>query len=104
VIFMKKRNHLDFDEFLNDSLKEKLIKAHYDMLHPEYAVISAIINAREKHGITQKKLAEKMGTKQSVISRLESGNANPTIEFLKKAAEALDLGLEIKFKPLKKKS
>jgi len=96
-----KRNHLDFDEFLNDSLKEKLIKAQYDLLHPEYTVITAIIRAREKHGLTQKKLAEKMGTKQSVISRLESGNANPTIEFLKKMAEALDSGLEIKLTPKK---
>lgn len=96
-----KRNHLDFDEFLDESLKKKLIKANYDMLHPEYAVITAIIRAREKHGLTQKKLAEKMGTKQSVISRLESGNANPTIDFLKKIAEALDSGLEIKFKSKK---
>ena len=98
-----KRKHLDFDEFLDESLKNKLLKAHYDMLHPEYAVISAIIRAREKHGLTQKNLAEKMGTKQSVISRLESGKANPSLEFLKKMAEALDSGLEIKFTPIKKK-
>ncbi len=96
-----KRKHLDFDEFLNDSLKENLIKAQYDLLHPEYAVITAIINARNKHGLTQKMLAEKIGTKQSVISRLESGGANPTIDFLKKVAEALDSGLEIKFKKKK---
>lgn len=96
--------HLDFDEFLDESLKKKLIKTHYDMLHPEYAVITAIIKAREKHGLTQKNLAEKIGTKQSVISRLESGRANPSLAFLKKIAEALDTGLEIKFTSKRKLS
>ena len=95
---MKKRNHLDFDEFLNDSLKEKLIKAQYDIYHPEFAVITAIIEARRKHGLTQKKLAEKIGTTQSVIARLESGNANPSLAVLTKIAKALDAKLEIKFR------
>jgi ribosome-binding protein aMBF1 (putative translation factor) len=96
-----KRNHLDFDKFLDESLKKKLVKTHYDMLHPEYAVISAIINAREKHGLTQKNLAEKIGTKQSVISRLESGRANPSLAFLIKVAKALDAGLDIRMIPKK---
>ena len=94
-----KRNHLDFDEFLSESLKNKLVKAHYEMIHPEYAVITAIINARKKHGFTQKKLAEKLGTKQSVISRLETGRANPSVAILKKLADALDSDLQIIFKP-----
>ncbi len=98
---MKKRKHLDFDEFLDESLKKKLVKTHYDMLHPEYAVITAIIKARNKHGLTQKKLAEKLGTKQSVISRLERGHANPSLAILKKLAEALDSELQIKFSPKK---
>lgn len=97
-----KRNHLDFDDFLSESMKNKLVKAHYEMLHPEYAVITAIINARQKHGLTQKKLAEKLGTKQSVISRLERGKANPSVAILKKLAEALDSDLQIIFKPKNK--
>jgi len=96
-----KRKHLDFDEFLDESLKNKLIKAHYDLINPEFAVITAIINARQKHGLTQKKLAEKIGTKQSVISRLERGNANPSVAILKKLAEAFDSDLQIIFKPKK---
>lgn len=97
-----KRNHLDFDEFISESLKNKLVKTHYDLIHPEYTVITAIINARKKHGLTQKGLAEKIGTKQSVISRLERGNANPSVAILKKLAEAFDSDLQIIFKPKKK--
>ena len=40
--------------------------------------------ARKEKNLTQKDLAKLIGTKQSNISRLESGNYNPTIEFLNK--------------------
>lgn len=92
-----KRHHLDFDEFLEESLKDPELKAEYDKLQPEFAVIHAIIEARIKKSLTQKELAKKIGTKQSVISRLESGHANPSLAFLKKIAQALHMHLEIRF-------
>lgn len=94
-----KRRHLPFDEFLEESLKDPEIKAEYDKLQPEFAVIRAVLDARIKKGLTQYKLAKKIGTKQSVISRLESGRANPSIAFLQKLAKALNSHLEIKFIP-----
>lgn len=78
-------------------MKDPEFKAEYDRQQPEFAVIEAILEARVKKDITQKTLAERMGTKQSVISRLESGNANPSIAFLQKLAKALNSHLEIKF-------
>ena len=93
------RNHLDFDEFFKESLKDPKIKAEYDRLQPEFAVIRALIEARKNKDFTQKILAKKIGTKQSVISRLESGRANPSVAFLKKLAQALNTHLEIKFVP-----
>jgi len=97
MIKPKDRKHLDFDDFLKESLKNPKIKAEYNKLQPEFAVIQAVIDARVKKGVTQKDLAEKVGTKQSVISRLESGRANPSVAFLKKLAQALNSHLEIKF-------
>ena len=97
MIAPKDRKHLDFNIWKRQVLKNPKIKAEYDKLQPEFEVIRAIIRARANTGITQKELAEKMGTNQSVISRLESGNANPSIGFLKKLAAALDTKLEIKF-------
>lgn len=94
-----KRQHLDFNDFLKESLKNPKIKAEYDRLQPEFEVIRAILRARVEKGLTQNKLAEKMGTKQSVISRVESGNGNPSLGFLQKLAEALNSNLEIKFVP-----
>ncbi len=91
------RKHLDFEDFLKESLKDPKIKAEYDRFQPEFAMIQAIIDARSKKGVTQKELAQKIGTKQSVISRLESGRANPSVAFLKKLAQALNSKLEIRF-------
>ena len=61
----------------------------------EYQLISEVIKARIEKNITQKDLATLIGTKQSNISRFENGNANPSIDFLKKVAEALDKKIEI---------
>ena len=93
-----KRKFLDFDEFLEKSLKNPKIKAEYDKLEPEFAVIEAILDARVKKHMTQEQLAKKIGTKQSAIARIESGNANPSIGFLQKLADALGKKLVIQFK------
>ena len=61
----------------------------------EYQLISEVIKARIEKNITQKDLATMIGTKQSNISRFENGNANPSIDFLKKVADALDKKIEI---------
>ena len=45
--------------------------------------------------LSQKQMAEKMGTKQSALSRLESGNSNPSLAYLKKVANALGADLHI---------
>jgi len=92
-----KRHYLSFEKFKKDSLKDPKIKTEYDRLQPEYALIDALIKSRIKNNLTQKQLANKIGTKQSVISRLEIGQANPTFSFLKRLAKALNSNLEIRF-------
>jgi transcriptional regulator with XRE-family HTH domain len=66
-------------------------------LEPEYKIIGQLITLRKEKKITQRELAELIGDKQSNISRLESGNYNPTIAKLKKIADSLDYNLDIKF-------
>jgi len=85
---------------LNEEMKDPQFKREWDKLQPERAMIRAMIEARIKKNITQKKLAVRLKTKQSVISRLETGRGNPTVSFLQKLAEALNTRLEINFKPL----
>ena len=61
-------------------------------------MIKAMIRIRLQQGMTQKELAEKIKTKQANISRLETGRANPSVDFLQKIARALDRQLKITFK------
>ena len=82
------------------SLKKKWMKnaefrKEYDALGPEFALAETLIKQRIEKGFTQAQLAKKIGTKQSAISRLESGSYNPTLEVLKKVAHALGSKIEI---------
>lgn len=80
----------DLDRLKDELFKNSDVKAEYDALEPEYELINQIISARSEKNMTQKQLAEKIGTKQSNIARLESGNYNPSFQFLQKIANALD--------------
>jgi len=84
-----------YKQFKRELLKNKKIRDAYENLGPEFAVITMIIKERIKKGLSQKELAKKIGTKQSAISRLESGTYNPSLSFLQKVSEALDARLKI---------
>jgi transcriptional regulator with XRE-family HTH domain len=58
-----------------------------------------MIDARKNTGLTQKKLSERAGIAQGDISRLENGNANPSLNTLKRLASAMDMTLKIEFIP-----
>ena len=94
MIKHKDRKHLDFEVWEKEALKDPKLRAEYDKLQPQFAILRARIEKR----LTQEELAKKIGTKQSVISRLESGRANPSVAFLKKLAQALNSHLEIRFR------
>jgi len=81
----------------NKFLRNRKTKAAYEKLGPEFELIQMIIAARNQKGLTQAELARKLGTKQSAISRLERGAANPSLEFLRKLAEALGTELQVTF-------
>lgn len=87
----------DWNEFKKELLKDPEVRKEYDMLTPYYEVISQVIGARIKRKLTQKQLAEKVGTKQSAIARFESGNSNPSLDFLQKIASAMGYQLSVKF-------
>ena len=90
---------MKFKNYLEEQLKNPEIKAEYDKLTPEYEIISAVIKSRLEKGISQTELAKSIGTDQSRISRLEKGTLNPSLDFLKRIAEGLDLELHISFQP-----
>ncbi|MEX2007479.1 MAG: helix-turn-helix transcriptional regulator [Candidatus Levyibacteriota bacterium] len=92
---MTKSKLMPFSEFKRKALKDPEIKRHYDALELEFSIIAQVIQKRLDKGLSQKQLAEKVGTKQSAISRLEGGNIKPSIAFLEKIAKALDSKLQV---------
>lgn len=87
----------NFNDYLAKQLEDDAFKAEYEMLEPEFAIIQALIDARKTSGFTQKELSERSGIAQSDISKLESGNANPSIRTLQRLASAMGRTLKIEF-------
>jgi len=85
----------NFEDFKKELLKDPKVKAEYDRLGPQYDLIRQILDARIKKKISQKQLAEKIGTKQSAIARFEGGNINPSLSFIQKLASALKTPIKL---------
>ena len=90
------------NDFLAEQLSDPEFKKEYDALRPEYAIIQTIIDARKSTGMTQRQLAEKTGITQADISRLESGNGNPSLKTLQRLAKGMGMRLKLEFLPAAK--
>lgn len=76
-----------------DPNDEDIVEAHEQMM-----VAQMIYDARMEAGLTQKELADLIGTKQSVISRLEDADYEGySLHMLNKIAAALHKQIEIRF-------
>lgn len=80
-------------EYKAEQLKDPVVKAEYDALEFEFALISA----RQAAGISQQELSAKSGITQADISKMENGKANPSIRTLRKLATAMGKTLRIEF-------
>ena len=84
-----------YSQIKNRLLKNPELKRAYEELGPEFSVIALLINMRLRQHISQRELAERIGTKQSAIARFESGTYNPSLSFLYRIANALDARLKV---------
>lgn len=85
-----------FQSLKGELLKNPEFKAEYDKLELRFTIAFQIYGARLSRGLTQTQLAKLVGTKQASIARAESGDYNPSIEFLERIAKALDVPLTLK--------
>ena len=87
----------NFDDFFKEQMKDPELKREYDALAPEFDIIQTMIDARKDSGLTQKELAHRTGIAQSDISKLEHGNANPSLRTLQRLAAGMGKKLRIEF-------
>jgi ribosome-binding protein aMBF1 (putative translation factor) len=71
----------------------------YEALEPEHQVARAVLGLRLQQGLSQAELAERAGTKQASVSRVERVETVPSLTLLKKLAAALDTRVEIRLVP-----
>ena len=72
----------------------------YDALEEEFARAQMVIGARTHADLSQAELAQRMGTSQSAIARLESGRVKPSTRTLEKLAAATGMRLRIVLEPV----
>ena len=70
-------------------LAEPAVKAEYDALADEFAIAHELIAARARAGLSQAEVAQRMGTTQSVVARLECGRRPPSLRTVQRYAQAV---------------
>ena len=90
----------EFQNLLQEELKDPEFKKEWDDIQPEMDVIRAIIDNRIAQNLTQKELAERTGINQADISKIENGTRNPSLKMLKRLAAGMGMALKIEFVPM----
>jgi ribosome-binding protein aMBF1 (putative translation factor) len=85
-----------WEEVRKKLLANPLVKAEYDKLAPEFEIATELILARRRAGLSQAELAARMGTSQSAIARLESGQTLPSTKTLLRFAEATKSKIQVR--------
>lgn len=80
------------------ALRQDEVRAEFEKLADEFSLLDEFLKARTAQGLTQAQVAEKIGTTQSAVARMESGQGrhSPSLATLSRYAEALGCRLEVK--------
>ena len=89
---------MKFRDHFKEMMKNPEFVDEYKALEPEYEIIEPLIRARAEKNLTQKELAEITGIPQGHISRIENGNYNPSLAYLKRLAAGLGKELHVEFR------
>ena len=90
----------DFRTFVEDQLTNPEVRREYNRLAPFYRIADQLVLLRKKRSLNQQELAEKAGTTQTVVSRLENAAVKCSLETVIRLAEALDAVVEVQLKPV----
>jgi predicted transcriptional regulator len=79
---------IPFEKLKARLLANPKVRAEYDALAPEFEIAAELLRARLRAGLSQTELATRMGTSQSAVARLESGDTLPSTKTLLRYAQA----------------
>lgn len=80
------------------ALARASVRREYDKLAEEFGFLDEVLRARAASGLTQAEVAERIGTTQSAVARLESADSrhSPSIATLQRYASALGYRLQVR--------
>jgi transcriptional regulator with XRE-family HTH domain len=91
----------NFDSYLDNQLRDPGFAARFARAGEAWDIALQIAAAREQAGLSQRELAERVGTTQQQISRLESPNyEGHSLSMLRRVAQALDVRVHFSFEPM----
>jgi len=99
MIKKPKTKTIPIDGLFAEWRKDPNYQRAFEQTEEEFSMAAAMIAARSQADLTQEELAERMGTTQSAIARLESGKFKPSQTTLQKYALATGTRLRIIFEP-----
>ena len=82
-------------EYRRQVMQDPEVAAAQARLQPKLDLARQVLDLRLKRGWTQEELAERAGTKQANISRLENARLNPSVDMLQRVADALGVELTL---------
>ncbi|MXW54948.1 MAG: helix-turn-helix transcriptional regulator [Gammaproteobacteria bacterium] len=81
-------------------MRDPEFRREYERADEEFTLIEALIRARTAANLTQTELAERLGTSQSAVARMEGGGVSPSVATLRRYAKATGTRLKIEFVPV----
>src|SRR3989344_3474976 len=88
---------INFQSYLKEQLKNPKLKKHYDEFGKQLEIAYQILQLRKETGMSQSELARKLGTTQSNIARIETGQQNFTTVTLQRIADVFNREVKIEF-------
>ncbi len=93
----KKIVYLSFERYLAQQMKNKEFREAYEEEGQRLEIAYQILKLRKQRKLSQKELAHKLNTTQSVIARMEAGRQNFTTDTLQKISSVFNRKLKIEF-------
>lgn len=98
---MRKKNkkivYPSFEQYLTQQMKNKVFRRAYEEEGQRLEIAYKMLQLRKQQKLSQKELAKKLKTTQSVIARMETGQQNFTTDTLQKIASVFKRELKIEF-------
>lgn len=92
---MKEESGDELRELKKRLMEDPEFRKEYALADQDYALVAQLIHARRAAKLTQAQVAERLGTTQSAIARLEGGRVSPSIATLRRYAEATGTRLTV---------